>query len=69
MPLGFEKVPGEIALYAERGDILFHDCYLWHSAALATDASARRRHVRGSWYAGPLSVNYGSADFVKNAAR
>jgi ectoine hydroxylase-related dioxygenase (phytanoyl-CoA dioxygenase family) len=69
MPLGFDKVPGEVALYAERGDILFHDCYLWHSAALATDSQARRRHVRGSWYAGDEPANYGPADFVKNAAR
>jgi hypothetical protein len=69
MPLGFEKVPGEIGLYAERGDILFHDAYLWHSAALATDGSARRRHVRGSWYAGSEPVGYGPQDFVKNAAR
>lgn len=69
MPLGFDKVPGEIALYADRGDILFHDCYLWHSAAVATDASARRRHVRGSWYAGGAPSNFGPQDFVKNAAR
>ncbi|MDQ2724846.1 MAG: phytanoyl-CoA dioxygenase family protein [Actinomycetota bacterium] len=69
MPLGFDKIPGEIALYADRGDILFHDCYLWHSAARATDSSARRRHVRGSWYAGSRPVNYGPEDFVKNAAR
>ena len=38
MPLGFEKVLGEVAVYAERGDILFHDAYLWHSAARATDS-------------------------------
>lgn len=69
MPLRFEKVDGEIAIYAERGDILFHDCYLWHSAALATDAQSRRRHVRGSWYGGAAPVNYGELDFVKNAAR
>ncbi len=69
MPLGFEKVPGEIVVYAEPGDILFHDCYLWHSAALATDISARRRHVRGSWYAGTEPTTYGPGDFVKNAAR
>jgi hypothetical protein len=69
MPLGFDKVPGEIALYAERGDILFHDCYLWHSAALATDVAARRRHVRGSWFAGVRPGRYGPEDFVKNAAR
>ena len=69
MPLGFEKVPGEIAVYAEAGDILFHDCYLWHSAAVATDAGARRRHVRGSWYAGAEPAHFGPEDFVKNAAR
>ena len=69
MPLRFEKVPGEIAVYAEAGDILFHDCYLWHSAAVATDPASRRRHVRGSWYGGAVPINYGPDDFVKNAAR
>jgi hypothetical protein len=69
MPLRFEKVPGEVAVYAEPGDILFHDCYLWHSAAIATEADSRRRHVRGSWYAGRPPVNFGEEDFVKNAAR
>ncbi len=69
MPLGFDKVPGEVAVYAEAGDILFHDCYLWHSAAVATDIASRRRHVRGSWYAGAVPANYGPEDFVKNAAR
>jgi hypothetical protein len=69
MPLGFDKVPGEIALYADEGDILFHDCYLWHSAAVATDITARRRHVRGSWYSGVAPAHFGPEDFVKNAAR
>ena len=69
MPLGFDKVPGEIAVYADAGDIMFHDCYLWHSAAVATDAGARRHHVRGSWYAGAEPANFGPEDFVKNAAR
>jgi ectoine hydroxylase-related dioxygenase (phytanoyl-CoA dioxygenase family) len=69
MPLRFEKVPGEVALYAEPGDILFHDCYLWHSAAVATDITSRRRHVRGSWYGGQRPVEFGEKDFVKNAAR
>jgi hypothetical protein len=70
MPLGFEKVPGEIAVYAERGDILFHDAYLWHSAARATDDDTRRRHVRGGWFSGtgPLGAAHVD-DFVKNAAR
>ncbi len=69
MPLHFGKIPGEIGVYAERGDILFHDCYLWHSAAAATDMSARRRHVRGSWLAGERPVAFGTGDFVKNAVR
>jgi hypothetical protein len=69
MPLRFEKVPGEVALYAEPGDILFHDCYLWHSAAVATDIASRRRHVRGSWYGGQRPIDFGEKDFVKNAAR
>ncbi len=69
MPLRFENIPGEVALYAEPGDIFFHDCYLWHAAAMATDPRARRRHVRGSWYAGAKPARYGPGDFVKNAAR
>ena len=70
MPLGFDKVPGEIAVYAERGDILLHDAYVWHSAARATDDGTRRRHLRGGWYsgAGPLTGEHVD-DFVKNAAR
>lgn len=70
MPLGFEKVPGEIAVYAEPGDILLHDCYLWHSAARGTVDSGIRRHVRGSWYGGANPpADLGPDDFVKNAAR
>lgn len=68
MPLGFEKVPGEIAVYCERGDLLFHDSYLWHSAARATDDHGTRRHVRGSWYQGDETPEEAD-DFVKNAAR
>ena len=69
MPLGFEKVPGEIALYLERGDVLLHDAYLWHSAARATEDGALRRHVRGGWYTGSPVGEDGIEEFVKNAAR
>jgi Phytanoyl-CoA dioxygenase (PhyH) len=69
MPLRFEKVPGEIALYAEAGDVLFHDGYLWHSAARGTVDGSIRRHVRGSWFGGTAPEEMGPADFVKNAAR
>jgi Phytanoyl-CoA dioxygenase (PhyH) len=70
MPLRFEKIAGEVALYAERGDVLLHDAYLWHSAARATDDDARRRHVRGGWYSGAGRLADGRLEqFVKNAAR
>ena len=72
MPLGFEKVTGEVAVYAERGDVIFHDAHLWHSAARATDDGeiAVRRHIRGGWYGGrPLPPEHGLDDFVKNARR
>jgi ectoine hydroxylase-related dioxygenase (phytanoyl-CoA dioxygenase family) len=68
MPLRFERIPGEIAVYLERGDVLFHDAYLWHSAARATDDDSRRRHVRGGWFTGSVS-DEGIEEFVKNAAR
>jgi hypothetical protein len=67
MPLGFEKIPGEIAVYAERGDVLLHDAYLWHSAARATQDEATRRHVRSGYYAGDRA-SYRD-QFIKNAAR
>ena len=72
IPLGFEHVPGEMAVYCERGDVLLHHSSLWHSAARATDDgdAAIRRHVRGGWYGGDrLAPNHGVEDFVKNARR
>ena len=72
MPLGFEKVAGEVAVYADRGDVIFHDAHLWHAAARATDdgAGAVRRHLRGGWYGGVrLAPAHGVDDFVKNARR
>ncbi len=72
MPPTFERVPGEVAVYAERGDLLLHHCDLWHAAARATADGqlAVRRHLRGSWHAGRrLDPGHGTDDFVKNAAR
>lgn len=69
MPLGFDKVPGEIPVYAERGDVLLHDGYLWHSAARATDDEALRRHVRGGYYTGDKVAEERTPEFIKNAAR
>lgn len=69
MPLGFEKVPGEIAVYCERGDIILHDAYLWHSAARATDDAAMRRHVRSGYFTGDREKYAHRQQFLKNAAR
>ena len=72
MPPGFERVPGEIAVYQEFGDVLFHHSDLWHSAARATadGEDAVRRHLRGSWHGGErLPAGHGTDDFVKNALR
>jgi ectoine hydroxylase-related dioxygenase (phytanoyl-CoA dioxygenase family) len=72
IPLGFERVPGEYAVYAERGDVILHHSDLWHSAARATEDGepAIRRHVRGGWYGGErLPPDHDTGDFVKNARR
>jgi hypothetical protein len=69
MPLGFEKVRGELPVYAERGDVILHDAFLWHSAARATDDDTVRRHVRGGWQGGDPALQRTETGFVKNAAR
>jgi hypothetical protein len=72
IPPGFERVPGEIAVYQERGDVLFHHADLWHSAARGTadGPDAVRRHLRGSWHGGArLDEGHGTDDFVRNAQR
>jgi ectoine hydroxylase-related dioxygenase (phytanoyl-CoA dioxygenase family) len=68
MPLAFEAIDGEIPVYCERGDVILHDCYLWHSAARATDEQTTRRHVRGGYFAGDRAGEY-VEQFIKNAAR
>ena len=68
MPMRFESVPGEIPVYTERGDIILHDCYLWHSAAKATDEHTARRHVRGGYFGGDRAGER-VEQFIKNAAR
>lgn len=67
LPLGFEKVPGELAVYADRGDVILHDAYLWHSAARATDDTGVRRHVRSGYFSGDPTTT--RSQFLKNAAR
>lgn len=69
MPLGFEKVAGEVPVYLDRGDVLLHDAYLWHSAARATDDDTTRRHVRGGYFTGAGPDQQVPEEFLKNAAR
>lgn len=72
MPLGFEKIPGEVPVYCDRGDVILHHCDLWHSAARATEdpPGGVRRHLRGSWYAGRMPEPGEELEaFNKNAAR
>jgi hypothetical protein len=72
MPLGFEKVPGEVGVYAERGDVMLHHSDLWHSAARATDDPPLgvRRHLRGTFLGGRrLAPGELLEPFNKNAAR
>ena len=68
----FDHVEGEVPVFADRGDIILHDYRLWHAAARGTadGLSGRRRHVRGSWYAGqPYALDHGIGTFYKNASR
>ena len=72
MPLGFEKVPGEVAIYCDRGDVILHHSDLWHSAARASEdpPGGVRRHVRGGWNAGRKPAPGETIEpFNKNAAR
>ncbi len=68
----FDHVQGEVPVFADRGDIILHDYRLWHAAARGTadGLSGRRRHVRGSWYAGErYALDHGIGTFYKNASR
>jgi hypothetical protein len=72
MPLGFEKIRGEVPVYCERGDVILHHCDLWHAAARASEdpPGGIRRHMRGSWNAGRQPAAGEEIEpFNKNAAR
>lgn len=72
MPLGFEKVPGEVGVYCDRGDVIIHHSDLWHSAARATEDPPEgiRRHIRGTFLGGRrLTGDEQLEPFNKNAAR
>lgn len=68
----FETLPGEVPVFAERGDVILHDYKLWHSAARgsADGLPGRRRHIRGGWFTGTrFAADHGIGEFYKNAAR
>ena len=71
LPLGFEKVPGEVGIYCDRGDVILHHCDLWHSAARATEDAPGgiRRHLRGSFMGGREPGPGELEPFNKNAMR
>lgn len=72
MPLGFEKVAGEVGVYCDRGDVMLHHSDLWHSAARATEdpPDGVRRHLRGTFLGGrKLTPGEELEAFNKNAAR
>jgi len=72
MPPGFEKVPGEVGVYCDRGDVMIHHSDLWHSAARATEdpPDGVRRHIRGTFLGGRrLAPDEPLERFNKNAAR
>lgn len=72
MPLGFEKISEEVAVYCERGDVILHHCNLWHAAARASEDAPGgvRRHLRGSWHSGRYPEPGEEIEpFNKNAAR
>ena len=71
MPLGFEKVPGEVGVYCDRGDVILHHSDLWHSAARATEDAPGgiRRHLRGSFMGGREPGPGELEPFNKNAMR
>lgn len=72
IPLGFEKIADEVAVYCDRGDVMLHHCDLWHSAARATEdpPGGIRRHMRGGWNSGREPADDEEIEpFNKNAAR
>ncbi len=71
MPLGFDKVPDEVGVYCNRGDVILHHSDLWHSAARATEDAPGgvRRHMRGSFMGGTRPGDGELEPFNKNAMR
>jgi hypothetical protein len=69
-PEGYAKVPGEVAVYCERGDLLLHHSHLWHAASRPSDDGAVRRHLRGKWCSGtPIAPGAWDGSFDNSATR
>lgn len=69
-PEGYEKVAGEVPVYCERGDLLFHHSHLWHAATRPSDDDALRRHLRGKWCSGaPIPAGAWDGTFDNSATR
>jgi ectoine hydroxylase-related dioxygenase (phytanoyl-CoA dioxygenase family) len=69
-PAGFERIPGEVAVYCERGDLLFHHSHLVHSACRPSGDSTVRRHIRGKWCPGePIPAGAWDGTFNNSATK
>ena len=69
-PPGFERIAGEVAVYCERGDLLFHHSHLLHSASRPSGDSTVRRHIRGKWCPGdPIPAGMWDGHFDNSATQ
>jgi hypothetical protein len=69
-PAGFERIPGEVGVYCERGDLLFHHSHLVHSASRPSADTTVRRHIRGKWCPGdPIPAGMWDGHFDNSATQ
>lgn len=69
-PAGFEHIAGEVGVYCERGDLLFHHSHLVHSASRPSGDSTVRRHIRGKWCPGePIPAGSWDGQFDNSATQ
>lgn len=69
-PEKYRKVPGEVAVYCQRGDLMFHHSHLWHAASRPSNDDAIRRHLRGKWCSGaPVAAGAWDGRFDNSATR
>ena len=73
MPLGFEKVPGEVGVYCERGDVMLHHSWTCGAAPPAQPRTPRSgcavTSEEPSWVVRRLAPDERLEAFNKNAAR